>query len=165
MDIKITGENKRFKVRVAGMIIHNNKLLVCRIMNNPFLCLPGGHCHLFETSHDAIMREIKEETGLNVKIVELSAFIENLFVSEKGENCHELCYIYKLTPLNLPKDKAKDWNVVEFDDGINKNLDFKWIDISKINEFDIRPVAVKQIINKKGLNHIQIINNQVEFLN
>ena len=120
---------------------------------------------MFETSHDAIMREIKEETGLNVKIVELSAFIENLFVSEKGENCHELCYIYKLTPLNLPKDKAKDWNVVEFDDGINKNLDFKWIDISKINEYDIRPIAVKQIINKKGLNHIQIINNQVEFLN
>ena len=94
MDIKITGENQRFKVRVAGMIIHNNKLLVCRIMNNPFLCLPGGHCHLFETSHDAIMREIKEETGLNVKIVELSGFYwKSVCFRKRGKLSRTLLYL------------------------------------------------------------------------
>lgn len=165
MDLKISAENQKFKVRVAGMIVHDGKLLACRIMNNKFYCLPGGHCHLYETSHDAMLRETKEETGLDVKIDELSAFIENLFTSENGEKFHELCYIYRLTPKTLPEDKAKDWSVVEFDDGIYKNLDFKWIDLNKINDYDIRPLAIKQIINKKGINHIQIINEQVEFLN
>lgn len=165
MDLKISTENQKFKVRVAGMVIHNGKLLVCKIMNNKFYCLPGGHCHLYETSQDAMLREMNEETGMEVKIDELSAFIENLFVSEKGEKFHELCYIYRLTPNNLPNEKAKDWTVVELDDGIYKNLDFKWIDLDKINDYDIRPSAIKQIINKKGINHIQIINEHVEFLN
>lgn len=165
MDIKISNENAKFKVRVAGMIIHNNKLLVCQIMNNQFYCLPGGHCHLYETSPNAMLRETKEETGLDVKIEELTAFIENLFSSKKGEKFHELCYIYRLTPKNLPEDKAKDWEVDELDEGEYVNLKFKWVDIDKLNDFDIRPVAIKQIINKKGINHIQIIDNQVEFLN
>ena len=165
MDLKIAIKDQRFKVRVAGMIVHDNKLLVCKIMNDHFYCLPGGHCHMFETSHQAMVREIKEETGLDVKVEELSAFIENLFTSENNEKFHELCYIYRLSPISLPADKAKDWHVVEFDDGIYKDLDFKWIDINKLNEYDIRPVAIKQIINKKGINHIQMIDDQVEFLN
>lgn len=165
MDIKITNGKEKFKVRVAGMIIHDGKLLVCEIMNNGFYCLPGGHCHLNETSRQAMVREIKEETGLDVKIEELSAFVENLFVTNKGENCHELCYIYRLEPTMLPKDKAKDWHIVEFDDGINKDLDFRWLDINDLNKYSIRPSVIKQIINKKGLHHVQIVNEEIEFLN
>ena len=165
MDIRINSQDGIFKFRVCGILKYKDKFLVVKINDSKFYCLPGGHCHLYETSHDAMLRETKEETGLDVKIDELSAFIENLFTSENGEKFHELCYIYRLTPKTLPEDKAKDWSIVEFDDGIYKNLDFKWIDLNKINDYDIRPLAIKQIINKKGINHIQIINKQVEFLN
>lgn len=112
-----------------------------------------------------MMREIKEETGLDVEIEELSAFVENLFVTNKGENCHELCYIYRLKPIMLPMDKAKDWHIVEFDDGINKDLDFKWLNIKDLDKYPVRPSVIKQIINKKGLHHVQIVNEEIEFLN
>lgn len=165
MDIKFSNENQKFKVRVAGMVVHNNKLLVCRIMDEKFFCLPGGHCHLNETSHQAMIREIKEETGLDVNIDELSAFVENLFTTENDGHYHELCYIYRISPKNLPAEKAKDWHVVELVDGIYKNLDFKWVDVDDLAKYDIRPSIIKQVAKEKGLHHVQIVNEEVEFLN
>lgn len=44
------------------------KLLLTRRAIEPFrncLCLPGGHIDRFETARDAIIREVKEEVGLD----------------------------------------------------------------------------------------------------
>ena len=44
------------------------KLLLTRRTIEPFcdhLCLPGGHIDRFETARDAIIREVKEEVGLD----------------------------------------------------------------------------------------------------
>ena len=44
------------------------KLLLTRRAIEPFrdcLCLPGGHIDRFETAKDAIIREVKEEVGLD----------------------------------------------------------------------------------------------------
>lgn len=44
------------------------KLLLTRRTVSPFqglFCLPGGHIDPFETARDAIIREIREETGLD----------------------------------------------------------------------------------------------------
>lgn len=41
MNIKIDTKDKKFKYRVAGMLIAYGKLLVVQMMDNGFYCLPG----------------------------------------------------------------------------------------------------------------------------
>ena len=42
-DIKIDNGTGNFKFRVNGILMHDNEVLVVKMQNNPFYCLPGGH--------------------------------------------------------------------------------------------------------------------------
>ena len=68
-DIKIKDENGKFRLRVSGMIIKNNKLLVHETQKFKGYCLPGGHVEVGESTKQAILREMKEELKINVKII------------------------------------------------------------------------------------------------
>lgn len=46
-------------------------------------CLPGGHINEYETAEDAIKREVKEETGLDVIALEFAGYRDEI-VPEKG---------------------------------------------------------------------------------
>ena len=59
MDARFRTEEGRLKLRVTGIIIHNNKLLI-EEYNEKVYFLPGGTINLNETSEDAIIRELKE---------------------------------------------------------------------------------------------------------
>ena len=67
MDVKIKTENEKFKFRVSGVIVKDNKVLGVDICDNGFFCCPGGHVHLGEDTITAIGREMSEETGIDCK--------------------------------------------------------------------------------------------------
>lgn len=60
---------------VAGILIHNNKILIGKkIIADGVFCsggwhLPGGHLANNESEESAIKREFKEETNLDVEII------------------------------------------------------------------------------------------------
>lgn len=164
MDISIKQKNFEFKVRTSGLIINDGKLLICKLDTAEHYCLPGGHCHINETSPEAIKREIKEETGLDVKIDCLSALLENIYSTKKAR-MHEINFFYKLTPTDLPKEKQTDWNFVELDEGEYKHQEFKWIDIKDFDNYDIRPSIIKDLIHNNKLLHIEMVDNIPTFLN
>ena len=78
-DIEIVSNNIKFKYRVSGILLKNNKILVCKINNNEFYCLPGGHVELLEDSQSAMLREFKEETLIDAKVEKLLFMTENFF--------------------------------------------------------------------------------------
>lgn len=54
---------------VIGIVFHEGRVLLVRRANPPDAGrwgLPGGKIHMGETIPDAVVREIREETGLNV---------------------------------------------------------------------------------------------------
>ena len=62
----------KLRVRVCGICIHNDKLLLVRhqstIANKAFWAPPGGGLSYAETVEQCLVREFEEETGLQVQV-------------------------------------------------------------------------------------------------
>jgi 8-oxo-dGTP diphosphatase len=70
----------RLRLRVCGVCIQNDKILMLRHrgigQTDTFWCPPGGGMQFGETTHTALIREFKEETGLDITVFNL------LFINE-----------------------------------------------------------------------------------
>lgn len=72
------GKNPR--IRVAAVIVRNNTLLLAehRKDNQTYYLLPGGGLDHGETLHDALVRELWEETRLRIQPGRLLFLIESI---------------------------------------------------------------------------------------
>lgn len=73
-------------------------------------CIPGGRLEMFETLEHAVIREAKEETGTDIKVIKLMGVCDHII---EAENAHwvamsYLCKIEKGNPTIMEPDKASD---------------------------------------------------------
>ncbi len=63
----------QIRIRVAGILVHNDQILLVRHEKNrkSYYLLPGGGMEYGESASQALIREFKEEVGLNVEIGKL----------------------------------------------------------------------------------------------
>ena len=114
-----------FNYRAAGVAILNNKVLMHKTPRDNFWSLPGGRAELFEFSNETVVREMHEETGLEVAVGDLLWVSENFFVYNHVRH-HEIGFYYKMQIHNL--QNQDDFIGTEGND----DLLFKWIDLSEI---------------------------------
>ena len=159
-DVRIDKESKKFKFRVAGIILHRNKILVTKIRDNEFFFFPGGHVELLENTDDAVVRELNEELYFEVRKKKLLYIHENFFEA-RNSKFHELCFYHLVEPIdkNLKTDDII-WQ--ENDKGEILFHNFKWIDLNEIKDYDIRPKVIVEnfLKNKEDFKHI--ITNEIK---
>ena len=76
---------------IVGALILNDSgeiLLVRQAKWKNRYCIPGGHVELNETIENAIKREIQEEVGLNIEVVELLGVQDNIHSAEFHKKKH-----------------------------------------------------------------------------
>lgn len=155
MDIKYKAEKEEFHVRACGIIKQKNKFLIMRVNETPYYHIPGGHVEIGETSKETVIRELKEEIGVDVQDANLFAIQENFWV-KNSKQCHgiEFYYIIKLQQ----ELEMEDSQITENDKGEEKLLDFKWVTAEELKDIDLRPESIKDILINgeylKGLKHI-----------
>jgi ADP-ribose pyrophosphatase YjhB (NUDIX family) len=69
------------QLAVSAAIFRDGKVLLVRRARSPakgFYSLPGGRVEFGESLHQALTREVDEETGLNIDIVDLAGWREVL---------------------------------------------------------------------------------------
>ena len=127
--------NNQLKVVVGGLIQQNQKILICQRKDDGDHPLkwefPGGKLKDDENNQDALKRELKEE--LSIEINEMIFFDEYL-------------YEYKKLSKNL---KLVFFQIFQFEGEIQNKVhqQLKWIDISKLGDYDFLE-GDRKIINK-----------------
>ena len=113
--------------------------------------LPGGGIDIEELSSEAVIREVKEETGLDVTIDELVATRESFFTfRKKGKHTHSIALYY--TAHVTGGTLSEEW----FVGGEKEYMHLaEWIPLEKFTELkiyssiDIKPI-VQQVIKSNS---------------
>lgn len=88
---------------VSAAIVRDGKVLAVRRARKPAIelyTLPGGAVETGETLHDAVRREIREETGLDIEPIALAGHREAIIPDATGAVKHHfviLCFASRLT--------------------------------------------------------------------
>lgn len=146
-DIKYRNGNFNFAYRVSAIIYNTDETKILLFYGNDmdFYMLPGGKVKEQEKSEDAIKREIFEELGYENLQFDFVGISEEL-IAEKDTYIQEITITYKCKYTeNIENDgfksKENDW------------MNFKWVDINSLNEYNIHPSKITLMINN-NTNHI-----------
>ena len=161
-DIRVNVKDTIFKVRVCGIIEHENKYLFVDMGVGNYFCAPGGHVEWFENSQNAAIREVEEETGMKVEISNLFLVHENFYYNVKNIKFHEIAFYYLLHVKKGSKIVGSQV-VEEFDKGKKDILKFKWLSKEEIEKVELKPAVLKELIMQNKLNQLShIIKRRVE---
>src|SRR3989449_9999948 len=93
-DLMVAGAHP--SVAVDGIVLQDGKLVAVRRMNEPYRgmpALPGGFVELGETTVEAVVREVREETGLETGV----GGILRVFSGPKGApRGHAISIVYQI---------------------------------------------------------------------
>ena len=129
---------------VAGYIFDNGNVLLIKHKKLGLWLPVGGHINENETPDDALLREIKEETNLDINIlgnnnINLEGNVKKNLAAPFHANVHSVgdhdhcCFFYLCKALNPEKLK------------INNDLDgFKWVSMNELESKEI-PADVRNI--------------------
>lgn len=149
IDIGINDECGKFKFRVCGILEHNGKYLVAKIDENKFYCLPGGHVELDEDTDTAVLREMREELGYQVKIKRLVAINQNFFKTKEGKPFHEIGFYYIVEAQNEEDVNFNDYEREELDKGKTHLLRFRWFTIDELKKEKFMPPFILDCLDKQ----------------
>lgn len=116
---------------VDGVILSNDKILLLKRNNTPAKnewWLPGGRVLKNEKLDIAILRKVKEETNLDVDIIEQLGISETIFESKHTVN---VCYLLKTSSLDVTLD--------------SDHSEYNWFSLDNLPKIDFR---ILEIIKK-----------------
>jgi len=154
-------EDALFNFRVAGVAVHNGKLLLHRTPTDNFWSLPGGRVDMFEFSKETLLREMLEEIGKKVIVGKLLWVVENFFEYNKTRH-HEIGFYYQMEVPDL--QEQLDF-VVQEDD---TELLFHWENVENIDSGSIYPefITTDLLLNTSSIRHITLdfknLNSKVQ---
>ena len=131
-------ETLRPRVRVAGILIENNKILLIEHLkkNKKYWLVPGGGVDWGESTAEALIREYKEETNLDIT-VEKFLFLSETIAPDKKKHVINLYFQIKIIKNSIYDMKLGD----------EKNLtDLKFITKEEIENIKLYPNIKTQLI-------------------
>lgn len=142
-DCCIANDQYYFRYRAAAIIIEDGAILMAKNDIDDHYYSVGGGVHIGETSEQAVVREVFEETGVHYEVDRL-AFINECFFfgtgSLEGKECHGVEFYYLMKPRGTRK--------LGTDNAETKTMGTKeymcWLPIDKLEEYKEFPVFFKE---------------------
>lgn len=135
------GEASLRHVVVDAIVVKDNKILLIKraphLINGNKWAIPGGFLDRDETLEQAVLRELKEETGLIGKVVKLFKIIDN--PKRKNEDRQNVAFVFVVNASGTIKIEPREVTEAKwFDlDNLQEEQDFAFDHFEIIKEFKI----------------------------
>lgn len=140
-DISWSASGGTFNLRVAAVIIHDQKVLLCTVDGLGYWFLPGGRVRFGESAQLALSRELAEELGHQFPAGRLALVVENIY--RHGSLEHEVGFYYRLAwPAGLADS--------DLDGGTEPGHRFRWAAISELNSVRFEPAGLVPELQQPG---------------
>ena len=116
----------------------------------------GGGVHMNEKAEECIVREVREETGVDYEVDHLAVICENFFVGHEPGladlNCHviEFYYLMKSRGKKDAHCESYGWN--------NDKEEICWIPLDELKNTNLKPeflcTRMNEIVNGKSVIHV-----------
>jgi ADP-ribose pyrophosphatase YjhB (NUDIX family) len=91
-----------FRPSAYAIIVHDGKIALVTNQSSGKYFPPGGGVEIDETLEDALRREVREETGLEIEIGQFAFFRESFFYYDPGDTAfHALSFFFVGRPKTL----------------------------------------------------------------
>jgi len=137
------------RVGVGAVILHEDKVLLVRRGQSPSFgkwSLPGGLVELGETTREAIAREIMEECGIGIRVVDVAGVLDRVVHDDAGRvRYHYVLVDYLAYPESLDVVAGSDAG------------DAQWFDIERVAELDTTQGLLDMIRRGEALRRTEVL--------
>ncbi len=131
--------------RVRAIIIQGKSILVIKRVKTHeiYWVFPGGQVETDESREEAMVRECKEELGVEVKVEEL--LFERPFELEGEEKQMEYFYRCSIIGGELGTGNGPEYEENNHYEGTHE---WEWVKIKDLDKIDLKPKEIKENISK-----------------
>lgn len=115
-----------------GVLIRDGKLLLCKAKGGATSYLPGGHIEFGETGREALVREMREEAGVECCTKDFLGVVENSFLQHGKKHC-EINLVYSMQIDDEEITSKEDW------------IEFFFQPLAKLSEAHLLPDVFNQL--------------------
>jgi len=137
------------RVGVGAVILHEDKVLLVRRGQSPSFgkwSLPGGLVELGESTREAIAREIMEECGIGIRVVDVAGVLDRVVHDDAGRvRYHYVLVDYLAYPESLDVVAGSDAG------------DAQWFDIERVAELDTTQGLLDMIRRGEALRRTEVL--------
>ena len=124
-------------VGVGGVVIENGRALLIRRGSAPLegqWSIPGGMLELGESIVEGVRRELAEETGIEVRVLELIEVFERVIPGESGRIRYHFVILDYLCEMVSGEARAA-----------SDVIDVAWAGEEELEKFALTPIAIRVI--------------------
>ncbi|WP_029186032.1 NUDIX hydrolase [Streptococcus suis] len=133
MDFRTKIDNQVFGIRATALLIKDGKIFLTKDAKGRYYTI-GGAIAVNETAQDAVVREVKEELGVDSCVNQLAFVVENQF-THKDIDFHNVEFHFIVEPTGeMPKEMIED----------NLEQVCEWIELDKLVNLDVVPSFLAQ---------------------
>ncbi len=141
MDITFETEAGRFNYRVCAVLLDRGRILAMHDERSPYFYLPGGRVRMGERAEDAVLREVREELGIEARIVRPLWLSQSFFNEDVAHvDYHELCLYFLVdasaTDLLTRGDRFRGPE-------LRHVHDFEWLPFERLKDEYFYPLFLK----------------------
>lgn len=141
MDCTFSTEEGLFNYRAGAVILREGRLLAMTEEGIPHWYLPGGRVRLHEAMEQAVLRELREELGVNARVVRPLWLCESFFSLGSGP-VHEVAMYFLVEP---------DWAALPGLEGDFSLVDaggewhqYRWLGPEEVARAELYPLVLKE---------------------